>query len=313
MGSKARVLEEASVDEAAEIPEDDDEGEEEQDGAYPPESAEPNFAEILGPDCVIRRVDKDKKVLGTAQPQEMQQEVMQRAAAQKRLGAVAEHVKTMTRSQKLDWAIDLKRKANEEYSACHFEDAAKLYNDCLCALDLDGTDQERREVEVRLQLPACTNLAACMIEMGQYESCIEICEIALAVDGGCAKALYRRGLAYYRLGNYMKARPDFEQALQAVSADAEHVGDSEEARSNGDLHRRIVVYLGHIRSFYRGEKDRCRQMFQDKKGLYEDTPATQSKSLIDDSDEAIEAALSRIRGDWRCCCRRRVSSKTKSE
>ena len=53
----------------------------------------PNFAELLGPHCVIQRVDKDKNVLGTAEPEEMRRELTSRAGAQRRLGACAEHVK----------------------------------------------------------------------------------------------------------------------------------------------------------------------------------------------------------------------------
>mmetsp|Transcript_22813 Transcript_22813/g.53293 ORF Transcript_22813/g.53293 Transcript_22813/m.53293 type:complete len:331 (-) Transcript_22813:14-1006(-) len=319
MGSEEEAVEKADIqDEIAGAADSEGEEEEDEGGHLEDEHGEDqptNFADILGPDCIIRRVDKDKNVIGTAQPDEMQREVMHRASAQKRLGAVAEHVKTMTRAQKLDWALDLKSKANQEYSANRFEDAAKLYNDCLCALDFDGSEEEQKEVKVKLQLPACTNLAACMIEMGEYTRCIEICDIALSVDASSAKALYRRGLAYYRLGNYTKARPDFEKSLQSVTAERESCNSEEQLRTLNDLTRRITVYLGHIRSFYKDEKDRCRQMFQAEKSIYEDRKGAgslndASKAFVDDSDEAIEAALARILGDWRCCicCKRRSAT-----
>jgi len=88
---------------------------------------------------VIKRVDKDKNVLSTAQPEDMQEEMMTKAAAQKRLGACADHVQNMNRQEKLAWALDLKDRANELYFANSFEEASKLYNDCLVALDFDGT------------------------------------------------------------------------------------------------------------------------------------------------------------------------------
>lgn len=44
----------------------------------------PNFADILGPECVIRRVDKDRNVIAAAKPEEMQRELMTRAHAQKK-------------------------------------------------------------------------------------------------------------------------------------------------------------------------------------------------------------------------------------
>ena len=35
--------------------------------------------------------------------------------------------------------------ANECYTSSRFEDAAQLYNDCLVALDFDGTEAENTE------------------------------------------------------------------------------------------------------------------------------------------------------------------------
>lgn len=291
---------------------------------------EKSFAELLGPQCVIKRVDKDKNVLGNAKPEEMERELRTRASAQKRLGACAEHVRHMSRVEKLRWAIDLKDKANEFYAANNFEEAARLYSDCLVALDLDGSEEEVREVAVRLQLPVCTNLAACMIESGKYARCVEICDIALGVDSECAKALYRRGLARYRTGDHAGARPDFESALRSVRASRESQGegagspDAEaeaEAKSLADLQRRLTVYLGSIHRHLAQEKQACQRMF-DSGPLYEDRPdpvePPVDHSDVDDSDEAIDAALAHARGDWfRCtwrgCCRRRPpAGKTKA-
>jgi len=287
------------------------------------EFAGQNFAELLGPDCVIKRVDKDKNVIGGAKPEEFQQELMSRAQSQKRLGACAEHVKGMSRQDKLAWAVDLKDRANEFYAQSSFEEAARLYNDCLVALDLDGTEEEVREVQFKLQLPICTNLAACMVEMGQYSRVAEICEIALSVDPNCCKALYRRGLARYRIGDHNSARPDFEAALQGITKrreSGELAGD--EVRSFSDLQRRIVVYLGHIRRFTAEERQACKRMFErgtaDDRGgggdggLYADRPGARVEDdgdggPIDDSDDALDSALARARGDWTCCpCRRRA-------
>lgn len=292
------------------------EGEEEQaDGAMP------NFADLLGPDCVIKRVDKDKNVICGAKPEEMQHELMTRASAQKRVGACADHVKDMGRDEKLRWSLDLKDRANEFFYASNFEEASKLYTDCLVALDLDGTTEENDEVKYKLQLPVCTNLAACMVEMGRYTRCIEICEIALSVDPHCPKALYRRGLANYRLGDHATAAPDLEAAYKALRAERqawEEEGcekDEEQVRSHADLERRVVVYLGHIRRFSTKEKEACKNMFakSTEKSLYEDRQQSTSQHEVDDSDEAIEAELARIRGRWfPCCCCRRQDPKAKT-
>merc|ERR550514_1448176 len=105
-----------------------------------------------------------------------------RGATQQRLGGLAEYVKDMSREEKLEWALKVKDLGNEKYAANCFDEATTLYNDCLVALDLEGTEAECERTRRELQLPVCTNLAACMIESGSYERCIEICELALQVD-----------------------------------------------------------------------------------------------------------------------------------
>lgn len=315
----------ATIREAAN--EDDEEDDDEQ---GPHEDV--NFAELLGPECVIKRVDKDQKVIGHAKPEDMQRELMTRASAQKRIGACAEHVKDMSRREKLEWALELKDRANEFYSVSKFEEAAKLYNDCLVAIDLEGCEEDVQEVKRKLQLPVCTNLAACMIEMGQYLPCVEVCDIALSVEPTSCKALYRRGLARYRLGDHCTARPDFEAALEAVRAQRAEAtassGDAAQAdaeeKSLADLERRVVIYLSHIRRFSAQERTACKRMFEATagegggEGLYADRPGARAEvpeeaGPIDDSDEAIEAALRRARGSWSCCPCRRGAQKEKQQ
>jgi len=285
----------------------DDQGSEEE------AASSPSFADILGPDCVIQRMDKDRKVQGTAKPDEMQHELMTRASTQKRIGACAEHVKNMSREEKLSWALELKDRANVFYTSCNFEEAAKLYNDCLVAMDFGDSEAEKREVQRKLQLPVCTNLAACMIEMGLYVRCIEMCDIALSIEPDSSKAVYRRGLAHYRLGDHESARPDLEKALRLIDAQASEMpeaGGEDDARSRDDLRRRVLAYLVHIRSFSQKERTACRRVFERvaDEPLYADRAnPSEEAPQIDDSDEAIDAALQRIRrNDWRCCpCRRR--------
>jgi len=278
-----------------------------------------NFADLLGPECVIKRVDKDQKVVGHAQPQDMQRELMARASTQKRLGACAEHVKDKSRKEKLEWAVGLKETANEFYERRQFKEAAELYNDCLVALDLEGTPEEVQECKSKLQLPVCTNLAACMIELGKLELSIDMCDIALSIDPSSARALYRRGLARYRLGDHDAARPDFEAALESIRvarASAEAMPSTADATQEqlasifADIESRASVYLRGMRRKRAEEKQACKRMFSEQDGLYKDRPVPRLQpeepdAPIDDSDEAIDAALNRARSNWSLCpCRR---------
>eukprot|EP00933_Yihiella_yeosuensis_P029476 TRINITY_DN23121_c0_g1_i1.p1 TRINITY_DN23121_c0_g1~~TRINITY_DN23121_c0_g1_i1.p1 ORF type:complete len:377 (+),score=103.59 TRINITY_DN23121_c0_g1_i1:56-1132(+) len=298
------------------------------------------FAEILGNECIIKRIDKDQKVSGTAKPEDMQRELMSRASIQKRMGACAEHVKGMTQKEKLEWALQLKATGNEFYNNNKFEEAAKLYNDCLVALDFEGSPEENLEVQQKLQLPVCTNLAACLIEMGSYQRCAELCDMALAADPKAAKALYRKGLALYRLGNHKEARPNFEKALIAITEHLEDLKNNSSASSSSstqepqsqettaeekdpaaslrDLERRVQLYLNHIQRSRIQEKERARKVFasSSKSNLYDDRPGAKpeeeepEEQEIDDSEEAIEARLQELKGGWCCCSRRRGKAKS---
>lgn len=280
--------------------------------------ADVDFGELLGPDCVIKRVDKERNVIGGSNPKEMQRELLTKADAQKRLGACAEHVKDFTRTEKLEWAVNLKDRGNESYFANRFDEAAKLYNDCLVALDLDGTPEEIREVQEKLQLPVCTNLAACMVEMGHNSGVINICDIAISIDPKCAKALYRRGLAQYRMGFHSTAKPDFEAALKVVREQTDVTSETEadpDSQKRADLEKRIIIYLNYIRTFGAQEKQACKRMFEkEKDAIYADRPDLPTpEQIIDDSDDALDEAIARARGDWTLCCRRRRSRETKEE
>lgn len=274
-----------------------------------------SFKDLLGDGCEIKRVDKDKKVLGSVRPEDMQREVETSAATQKRLGGLAEAIKDMNRQEKLDWALQVKELGNAKYVERQFDEAAKLYNDCLVALDLEGTEQECERTRQELQLPVCTNLAACMIESGQYRRCEEICDLALAVDPRCAKALFRRGLARYRLGSHARARADLEAASEAAQAQRSPGGEESAAsRSTADIVRRAALYVAEIRRLEAREKASCRRMFETEgDGIYADRPGVvpeEDDTVVDDSDEAIEAALRRHDPvGWQCCCRRRPRSK----
>jgi len=320
LGMNATEIDGEAIEAAAKKIE-EEQGEGEDDG-----SQMQSFRDLLGPDCVIKRVDKDKNVLSVVQPEEMQHEMMTKASAQKRLGACADHVTGMNRKDKLDWALDLKDRANEYYGDNKFEEAAKLYNDCLVALDFDGTEEENTMVARRLQLPVCTNLAACMIEMGQNSRTVEICNIALSVDPRSPKATYRRGLAYYRLGNHRLARPDFEVALTEINNTIDLQVDSKDAdeseiKSLRDLKKRVILYLSNIRIYNAQEKESAKKVFkkdkESKEGeqpeLYKDRPDVKEKEeapAFDDSDEAINAKLAQLEAEWACCpCRRRAKLK----
>ncbi|CAK0814512.1 unnamed protein product [Prorocentrum cordatum] len=171
--------------------------------------------------------------------------------------------------------------------------------ECYSALQRYMTAQKEREGEQGA--PACQRAFAVLDILSNYS-----CEENLPRRVACTHAI-------------MEALTETEpKALRSVRASREDpsgegAGGEAEARSLADLERRAAVYLGHIRRQLAQEKQACQRMF-DSGPLYEDRPDPVEPPVdpadIDDSDEAIDAALARARGDWfRCawrgCCRRR--------
>ena len=125
----------------------------------------------MGGNCEIKRVDKNKKVLGTAKPEDFELEV-NRA---QRMGTVAEGLKGLSRAEKMQWALALKDQANDYYRQRNFKAAATAYQDCLLGLDFGSSEDQARESKMKLQLPIVLNLAACFLEQGLNFQVVEVC------------------------------------------------------------------------------------------------------------------------------------------
>lgn len=243
----------------------------------------------------LKRVDKDRNVIGDSSAQEFGVEV-ERC---QRMKIMAGEVQGKSRADKMDWALQLKDHANSLYHDQKFKDAAKVYTDCLVALDFGETEEEARETQLKLQLPVTTNLAACMIEQGSYSRCIELCNIALGIDPCCIRALYRRGVAHYRRQEHDESRRDFEAALAAmVQAPSEN-----EQTANDDMMRRMTVYLSYIRRKREEHKLMFARAFT--ASHYVDKPdwtePPELPPLPSDSDDDLEPPA---RGFFSCCKRR---------
>ena len=77
-----------------------------------------------------------------------------------------------------------------------------------------------------VEIPVCLNLALCYIKTEKYHYAIKYCSQVLEknfkaeqVQGGVAsleKALYRRGLSYFKIGDLRKAKADFLRANEIL-------------------------------------------------------------------------------------------------
>jgi FK506-binding protein 4/5 len=111
----------------------------------------------------------------------------------------------------------LKTEGNELFKTGLLSRAVKKYRFALSFVDSEFTlsaaeRAERRPIRAAIHL----NLAACSIKAGVWESAVEHCTDALALDPGNPKALLRRGKAYGELGQWREARLDLGAAIDAT-------------------------------------------------------------------------------------------------
>lgn len=79
--------------------------------------------------------------------------------------------------------------------------------------------EENRDVEM-LKISLYSNLAACQLNLKQYERVILNCNKALIINDSHQKCIYRRACAYLEMQNLDEARSDVERLLMLDSSNA---------------------------------------------------------------------------------------------
>jgi len=136
----------------------------------------------------------------------------------------------MSRKDKFEAIPVLKEKANEFYRQQRYVEAAQQYAiaiTCLESLSVfpveEDTGQTTREAKQEmlksLNILCRLNFAACKLKTNEYNLVIEQCSEILKEDPKNPKALFRRGVAYSRLGRDLElARQDFKTLLEMNEA-----------------------------------------------------------------------------------------------
>lgn len=88
------------------------------------------------------------------------------------------------------------------------------------------------------------NLALCYLKVGNNPECRRSCEMALAFDARCEKALFRRGQCQLAARNFDQAIEDFETVLE--------INPSNEAAKQQieQCHREIKAYKIQEKELY---------------------------------------------------------------
>jgi tetratricopeptide (TPR) repeat protein len=122
-------------------------------------------------------------------------------------------------SEKLEWALETKREGNALFARRDFAAATAKYVEALTATDLHCDEN----VQV-LALPALCNLCACSLELQQWHKCVLFADQALALRANCQKALYRKAVALFRLGDFDEAIALFGSlSLNPLNTDSQNI------------------------------------------------------------------------------------------
>lgn len=119
--------------------------------------------------------------------------------------------------EKLLAAERFRNEGNLAFQDRNYGLAAVNYRKALLQFDytFPDTDEENAWME-REKLASHLNMAACKLKQRDWDETLTQCRLALAIDSGNAKALYRRGLVYLALDDYDRA----EEALEAAQRQA---------------------------------------------------------------------------------------------
>lgn len=151
-------------------------------------------------------------------------------------------------TRKLDpSALSLKENGNTAFKRGNWQQAVDYYSDALEAANLAGDNDLRRTLHL--------NRAAARLRLGHYEltmtdalaSIVPAENTSKATKDANMKALYRVGKAAYEMGDFLKAKWQFEQALEldtqdkGTGAELSRIRERLAEQENGDYNFSVMA------------------------------------------------------------------------
>jgi len=153
-----------------------------------------------------------------------------------RIATTAQLLKNLNGDEKLQWALQTKEEGNQLFQKKDFAAAIEKYMETLSAADFGSSLNETLETNGRgnvdvLIIPILCNLAACCVELEQWQKVILFADQALKLRPTCRKAKYRQGIGYMNIGEFDKAIDVFEE----LSSESQQRWNSEVLHGNSLL------------------------------------------------------------------------------
>lgn len=182
--------------------------------------------------------------------------------------------KTMEEAIKI--ALECKDKANELFKAKDHVEARKSWEEGIEELK-DFKNSGAEEVK-SLLLSLHGNCAMAHIKDGYYNKAINSATLALKYDSKNIKAMYRRGLAYNKIGSYDDAKRDLTACIELDS-------------TNGAAKKELADTIKNAKEALQKEKAALKAAFS--KGMYNDKEKERQKRLQREEEEKQKE-----RDDW---------------
>jgi len=127
----------------------------------------------------------------------------------------------MSTEERLEYATKIKAEGTELFKKKNYAEATTKYQDAAeFSVDEGISGDDIPEAERPLYVSCWGNAAMCHINLKSWADAIHACNkvLEIASEEGNIKALYRRGLARIRLGQYKEAKTDLMAAYNIDSA-----------------------------------------------------------------------------------------------
>lgn len=119
---------------------------------------------------------------------------------------------------------DVRQIGNTLYKEKQFEKAKKKYSKALRYIEhfkdeADLEEDEEKDIDQNQTLSLYLNLAACKLQLKDFENSVEDCDKALEIDEENCKALFRKGQALVNMKDWEKAKECLQQAVSVEPND----------------------------------------------------------------------------------------------
>ncbi|XP_042460200.1 peptidyl-prolyl cis-trans isomerase PASTICCINO1-like [Zingiber officinale] len=121
----------------------------------------------------------------------------------------------LTFQEIMDEAENIKNTGNRLFKEGKYELAKAKYEKVLREYNhVNPQDDEEGKIFLNSRNTLQLNVAACYQKMDEHRKSIETCNKVLDAGPAHVKALYRRGMAYMLLGDFVEAKKDFEMMMK---------------------------------------------------------------------------------------------------